>query len=254
MTNPEAYFAGLSLGALVYALAAVFLAALVRGYSGFGLSALIVTSLALIVPPAEVVPVAMFLEVAASIGMARLVWRDVAWPATRVLLAAACLGTPLGILLLTALSADAMRVVISLLVLGASLALWFGLRFHAFLGRGAILGTGLVSGVANGSAAVGGLPLVLYFLSVSASAVVVRATLMIYLMFLSGYGLAVAAWSGLVTFEVLLRGAIFCLPLAFGIALGNHRFLRTSPESFRRFALGLLMVLSLLGLLRAALG
>jgi uncharacterized membrane protein YfcA len=110
-----------------------------------------------------------------------------------------------------------------------------------------------VSGVANGSAAVGGLPLVLYFLSVSANARSLRATMMIYLMFLSGFGLAVAAWSGLVTFEVLLRGAILCLPLAFGLALGHRRFLRASPDSFRRFALGLLVVLSLLGLLRAAL-
>jgi uncharacterized membrane protein YfcA len=254
MTAPEVTLAGLPLWALLYALAAVFVAGLVRGYSGFGLSALIVTSLALVVPPVEVVPVAMFLEVAASAGMVRLVWRDVAWPATRLLLAAACLGTPLGVLLLTALPADAMRVVISLLVLGASLALWSGLRLRASAGRGAILGTGLVSGVVNGSAAVGGLPIVLYFLSASGRAAAVRATMTIYLMFLSGYGLAVAAWSGLVTFEVLLRGAIFCLPLAFGLALGNHRFLRTSPESFRRFALGLLMVLSLLGLLRAALG
>jgi uncharacterized membrane protein YfcA len=252
MTGAEPYFAGLSLAALTYALAAVFLAALVRGYSGFGLSALIVTSLALVVPPVEVVPLVMLLEVAASIGMIRRVWRDVAWPATGVLLAGACAGTPLGVLLLTALPADAMRVVISLLVLGASLALWFGLRFHALLGRGAVLGTGLVSGLANGSAAVGGLPLVLYFLSVSAGAAVVRATLIVYLLFLSGFGFGVAAWNGLVTFEVLLRGAIFCLPLAFGIALGSNRFLRSSPESFRRFALVLLMALSLLGLLRAA--
>ena len=62
----EAYFAGLSLGAIVYCAAAVFIAALVRGYSGFGLSALIVTSLALVIPPAEVVPLAMLLEVLAS--------------------------------------------------------------------------------------------------------------------------------------------------------------------------------------------
>ena len=251
VTGAEPYFAGLSLPDLTYALAAVFLAALVRGYSGFGLSALIVTSLALVVPPVEVVPLAMFLEVAASIGMIRHVWRDVAWPATGVLLAGACAGTPLGLLLLAALPADAMRVVISLLVLGASLALWFGLRFHALLGRGAVLGTGVVSGLVNGSAAVGGLPLVLYFLSVSARAAVVRATLIVYLLFLGGFGLAVAACNGLVTIEVLLRGAILCLPLAFGVALGSNRFLRTSPESFRRFALLLLMAMSLFGLLRA---
>ncbi len=251
MIAGEAYFAGLSLGALVYAAAAVFVAAVVRGYSGFGLSALIVTSVALVVPPIEVVPVAMLLEVIASLGLIRRVWRDVAWPATGVLLAGAALGTPLGLALLAALPADLMRVVISLLVLCASLALWSGLRVRGIEGRGAILGTGLVSGMASGAAAVGGLPIVLYFLSASAGAAVVRATLIVYLIFLGVYGLAVAAWNGIVGPEVLLRGAFFALPLVFGVALGNHRFVTTSPESFRRFALLLLIVLSLLGVLRA---
>lgn len=253
MTGAEPFFAGLSLGALLYAFVAVFAAAVVRGYSGFGLSALIVISLALVVPPIEVVPVAMLLEVVASLGLLRQVWRDVAWPATTVLLVGAAVGTPLGLALLATLSADAMRIVVSSIVLGASLALWFGLRVPGLQHRATIFGTGIFSGTVNGAAAVGGLPVVLYFLSASASAAVVRATLTVYLVFLGVYGLAVGAWNGIVGFEVILRGGFFCLPLVFGVALGNHRFVQTSPESFRRFALLLLMTLSLVGLLRAIL-
>ncbi len=254
MTGAEAYFAGLSLGSLAYALAVVFLAALVRGYSGFGLSALIVTALALVLPPAEVVPMALLLEIAASIGMTRQVWHSVAWRETGVLLFGACLGMPLGLALLAALPANVTRVVISLLILGASLALWYGLRFRGPSGRGPIFGTGVVAGLANGLAAMGGLPLVLYFLSQSTNPAVARATLIIFQMFLGIYGSGVAAVNGLVSFEILLRAGLFCVPLAFGIALGNRRFLGASPETFRRFALVLLVILSLAGLLRAALG
>ena len=93
------------------------------------------------------------------------------------------------------------RVVISLLVLGASLALWLGLRVRQLHGRGVTLGTGLISGAVNGAAAVGGLPVVLYFLSASAPARVVRATLMVYLVFLGCYGLAVASWQGFSVFQ-----------------------------------------------------
>ena len=75
----------------------------------------------------------------------------------------------------------------------------------------------------------------------------------VYLVFLGICGLAVGAWNGIVGFEVILRGAFFCLPLVVGVALGNHRFVRTSPDSFRRFALLLLMTLSIIGLLRAIL-
>lgn len=250
----EAYFAGLSLGALAYALVAVFVAAFVRGYSGFGLSALIVTSLAIVIPPAEIVPMAILLEVAASLGVMRQIWRDVAWRETGVLMAGACLGTPLGITLLIALPADTMRAIIALTVLAASIGLWFGLRFRGLECRPALLGTGVVSGMAQGAAAVGGLPLVLYFLSVSSPPAVIRATLITYLLIISIYSLAVALWHDLVTFEVLLRTALLTLPLVFGIALGNHRFISTSPTSFRHFALGLLMVLSVLGLMRALFG
>ena len=85
-------------------------------------------------------------------------------------------------------------------------------------------------------------------------AAAIRSTLILYLLCVGAYGLAVAAFNGLVTFEVLLRGGLLALPLVFGNALGNHRFLATSPQSFRRFALVLLMTLSLLGLGRAAFG
>lgn len=250
----EAYFAGLSLGAVVFCCTAVFLAALVRGYSGFGLSALIVTSLALVIPPVEVVPMAMALEVIASVTMLRQVWRDVSWRETGMLLIAAAIGTPFGLWLLMALSADDMRLVISLVVLCACLGIWFGVRVRGLESRSAVAGTGLISGAAQGAAAVGGLPLVLYYLSVSAPAVVIRATLIVYLLLVGAFSFAVASFNGLVTLEIVLRGALLSVPLVIGNALGNHRFLKASPDSFRRFALVLLMILSLLGLLRATFG
>ena len=242
---------GLSPLALGYTLAAVFLASLVRGYSGFGLSALIVTSLALVIPPREVVPIAMLLEIIASIGLLRQIWPQVAWrPMGRILLGAV-FGLPLGLLLLVALPADTMRIVISLAVLSASIALWFGLRMRGLERRGGQFGTGLVSGLFNGAAAVGGLPVVLYFLSTATRAAAMRATLMVYLVILGLYGLAASVWHDLVDRQMLLRSLLFCLPLVIGVALGNHRFVKTTPESFRRFALILLMVLASLGLLRA---
>ena len=68
------------------------------------------------------------------------------------------------------------------------------------------------------------------------------------------YGTGVAWMSGLVTQEVLLRTALFCLPLLLGVGLGNGHCLAASPESFRRFTLILLVFLATAGLLRAALG
>ena len=46
--------------------AAIFLAAIVRGFSGFGFSLLSITAIALILPVAQIVPSIFLLEIAAS--------------------------------------------------------------------------------------------------------------------------------------------------------------------------------------------
>ncbi len=247
-------FAGLDGPTLAYALAVIFVAALVRGYSGFGASALIVTSLTLVLPPAEVVPISLLIEIAASLGLLAQVWKDVPWRTMAWLLAGAALGMPAGFALLAALPADVMRVAISILVLLACALIWRGAKSSSQPGTPAILGTGVVSGVANGIAAVGGLPVVLFFLYSAAAIATSRATLIVYLLIADTYGTGVAWMNGLVTEEVLMRTALFCIPLFLGVWLGNRHFLATSPESFRRFTLILLVFLASAGLLRAALG
>jgi uncharacterized membrane protein YfcA len=246
--------AGLDGGILAYSVVVVFVAAVVRGYSGFGASAIMVTGLGLVIPPAEVVPIALLLEIAASLGLLRQVWGSVAWPTVGWLSAGAVFGMPIGMAFLARLPADPMRVVISVLVLGASLALWFGYRLHSAPRRGHILGTGIASGLANGIAAVGGLPVVLFLLSTATGATVSRATLVIYLMLGDIYGTGVAVTHGLVTGDVGVRTAWFCIPLLAGVALGNRQFLKTTPDSFRRFTLLLLVALASLGLVRGLSG
>ncbi|MHA1153694.1 MAG: TSUP family transporter, partial [Alphaproteobacteria bacterium] len=164
MDSAQQIFAGLDAPTLAYALVVIFVAAAVRGYSGFGASALIVTSLTLVLPPVEVVPISLLLEIAASLGLLIQVWKDVPWRTMAWLLTGAAFGMPAGFALLTALPADAMRVLISLLVLLACALIWRGAQASARPRGPAIFGTGVISGIANGTAAVGGLPVVLFFL------------------------------------------------------------------------------------------
>ena len=251
MTSALPIIAGLGPGALAVGTGAVLLAAFVRGYSGFGLSALAITGLALVIPPAEAVPLGILFEVLASLMVAHQVWRKVAWREIGLLLLAASCSMPLGIALLVLLPSDVMRLVISAIVLAASALLWAGPRLTAPKSRAATVGVGLVSGVANGSASVGGLPVVLYFLANGAAAPVARASLVIYLLILGLIGLMMAGGAGLLNQTLAWRALLFCLPLALGVWLGSRHFLRTSPASFRRFALIVLITLALLGCLRA---
>ena len=239
-------------GALLYCALAVFAAGFVRGYSGFGSAALIMTSMALILPPAEIVPVAMLLEIVATLVLYRDIREQIVWPLLRWLLLGAFLAMPLGIFALTYFSADVMRAVVSLLVLLACGFLWRGFQAERSL-RGGIpaFGAGIVSGLANGAAAVGGLPVVIYFLAVAVPAAAARASIMIFLLIINVYGSAVTYLNGLLDTQAALRLAVFAVPAVAGVLLGHRRFTAAAPESFRRFALLLLTVLALLGLGRA---
>ena len=70
---------GLSGYGLLYAVLVVFVAAFIRGYSGFGFSAVLMVGLILQLPAAEIVPLSITLEVIASAGQARGIYRDINW-------------------------------------------------------------------------------------------------------------------------------------------------------------------------------
>lgn len=244
---------GLTAWPLAFSLLVVFLAGAVRGYSGFGFSALCVASLALVLPPAQVVPVILMLEVAASVGMLPQVWRELDWRALALLSVGAVLGTPLGIVFLAEVPADTARIAISLLVLTASLLLLLGYQLKGERGPKGTLATGVVSGLVNGIGAVGGLPVVIFLLASAAAAATTRAVLVAYLLLIDIYATGLAFSQDLLTWELMGRFVVLLVPLFLGIALGSRHFLKAPPESFRRFTLSLLIVLALLGLARTLL-
>ena len=244
---------GLSPLMLLYAFFAIGVAAYIRGYSGFGFSALTVTSLALILAPSEVVPTAYMLEVAASIHMLPLVWRSIDWKILRWLVIGAVMGTPFGIIFLEEVPQETMRLVISGIVLTASLLLWKNIRMRSSANWYSILAVGFFSGVINGAAAIGGLPVVLFFLSISLGSALSRASMVAYLFIIDLYAVFLPGSQQLISTELLGRTVIFLIPLLVGIYIGHRSFVKTTPESFRKFALSLLIVLSLAVIVRAVL-
>lgn len=237
-----------------YAVVAVLLAGLVRGFTGFGMSAVIVLALAMTLPPAEVVPMALVMEVAASAHMLPAAWKDVDWTYARGLLLGSALGIPMGVALLVHVAPDPMRAILSVFVLVMSGLILGGFRFQGRPGAGWGYGVGLFAGVANGAASFGGQPTALFLLSTPISAAAARATLVFLAIVTSAYGAVMAAISGILGIQELARAAVLLVPMALGIAAGSRHFVKAAPETYRRGALGLLVVLAGTGLIRAALG
>ena len=100
-----------------YVFAAVFLAGIVRGATGFGFSMIMIVLLTLFFPPAQVAPVILFWEVLASIGHLPFVYKQVHWKSLRWLALGVALGTPFGVYCLVSIPVDAMRLIINAVVL-----------------------------------------------------------------------------------------------------------------------------------------
>ncbi len=231
---------------------AILGAAFVRGYCGFGYSAMVVAASALVTNPLHFVAVVAALEAVMSMQAARGAGPYVDWRRVVFLMLGAAVGLPLGLWALTAISEDAARAVISGYVLFMCAVLWIGWRLAAEVRGPANIVAGLVSGLAN-APGMGGLPIAAFFAAQPIAAPVFRATLIAYFPILDVYSAPLYWWSGLVTWNTLWA-VLAALPLTvLGNWLGSRHFLASSPKEFRRFAVLLLAGLAALGLLKAVL-
>jgi uncharacterized membrane protein YfcA len=245
---------------LLAAMLIVAVAGVVRGFAGFGFSALCVAGLSLLVSPARIVPAIFMLEILASLSLLRSAVRDVDWPWLSWLALGNALCIPIGIALLAWLPEATLRLLIGLLLLSAALALRFGFSVALAPTRRVRLFTGLVSGVVTGVAAIGGIAVAVLLSTSQMAPARMRATMIALFLFTDLYALV---WAGLLTLGThdvtpllggdTLRWALWLAPaMLLGIWVGQRTFTGISPARFRAHVLTLLTVISLLAVARAA--
>ncbi len=243
----------LGLSASLWIACVFFVAAFVRGYSGFGFAALIVSGAGLVADPMLFVPVVLIADVLLTLQQARDIRPHIQWRRVLTLFAGCIIGVPLSVWALGQIGADLARALISVYILGMCGLLLTGWTLRRVAGDGAHVGVGLVSGLANG-AAVGGLPVAAFFAAQPIGAAAFRATLIAYFFLLDLWTLPIMAANGMITRDTLIATAMGLPIMVLGIWVGARRFLNAEPQSFRRFAIGLLAFLSILGLGRSLLG
>lgn len=236
---------------LVFSACSTLIAAFVRGYSGFGFSMISILLLSLLLPPAEIVPAILCLEVAASIWLLPQVWKDVHWKSLLWLSLGVVMTTPVGAYLLAATPQKPMRVGIAAAVLAFAILLRRGFAWKRMPNRAWTVAAGMATGLLNGAAALGGPPVILFYFSSPAGAGVSRASLIAYFFFTDLTAIGANAAGGLVSMRTVYFGAAMLPPLIAGLIIGSRVFSRADPESFRRTVLAFLMVLSLAGIVRA---
>lgn len=238
---------------LAYGCFVVFLAAIVRGFSGFGFSLLAITSLSLLMPPAAAIPSIFMLEIAASIHLLPSVWKEVHWRSLIWLLVGCVIATPLGVWALASVPPAPMKIALSIFVIVAGLAFAVGYRLKHMPGSKTTFATGIATGLANGGFGMGGPPVVLFYFGSPAGNAAGRASIIAFFIATDLMGLGYLAAADLVTWDSLRLAIWFVVPLLIGVTLGARGFIHMEEGRFRRWVLRILLLLGVLTLIRGVL-
>ncbi len=229
----------------------VFAAGLVRGFSGFALSALVMASAASFIAPILLIPILWFQEMAASLLMASGGWRDADRRRAALLVIGNWIGWPLGLWMTVSLPVEASRrTALAIILILAALQL-LRVNVPALASRSGTLVTGFIAGIASGIAHVGGMVVALYVLSQNATARSMRGTLVLYLFFGSLGSLVYLIFFGVMTYTAMLSALTLIPVTLLGVWLGSKFFNPRWEPWYKPFCLCLLIGLAAFSLLRS---
>ena len=239
---------------LIFVLAVVFVASLIRSTFGFGEALISVPLLALVLPVSVVAPLAVLLSITIAAVVIVQDWRHIHLRSAIWLLLPTFLGIPLGLLLLTRVDDHIVKGILgAVIALFAAYLFWRRSppRLHTD-NAGWLLGCGLTAGILGGAYGMNGPPLVIYGAMRGWSPQHFRATLQGYFLPASlasmvGYWVS-GLWVPEVTHDYLIS-LVTVLP---AILLGRWLNRRMHGDAFLKYVYVGLQLTGLLLLLQAS--
>ncbi len=248
--NWLADISGLAPADLIALTAICFLAGLVRGFSGFALSAVAMAAAASILPPIELIPVLWWLEMTASLMMLKGGWKDADRRVVFGLVIASTIGTPLGIALTKSLPVDTSKLIALALVVGLSITQLAKIRLSFLATKPGLYTSGFAAGIVTGLAGIGGMVIALFVLAQNAPARKMRAALVLFLFLGTVTSMITYLIFGVMDAAAATRGLILIPPTALGVIIGQQLFIPRYERYYRPFCLTLLIALASFGILR----
>ncbi len=226
--SPILGFAPLTLAG---AAAMTFGAAYVRGLTGFGMAIILVPLLGLIIPPAQAVVLGILLQLLIGPVGLRMIHADADRQTGLPIGLIAMATTPIGMAALDLTRPDVARLLITVVAVGAFVAVLLPKQPEGHRpGRGAVIGTGIASGILTGFAAMPGPPVVPFYLRRHLEPRVARASMLLIFFLTSIAGTAAALWVGIATQRLFLIALLLFVPMWLGNWAGGRHFGRVPPH------------------------
>jgi len=223
----------------------MLLAGFIRGFVGFGASLIIVMVLSTVYGPAAAVPIATLSGLPAMVQLLPNAIRYAERGFVIPFGVASFVAAPLGTWFLIASEPALMKILISAFVLAMVAMLYKGWKLPPSAGLGVFTAAGIVSGLVQGSAGVGGPPAVAVALSRAGTTDQQRSNVIGAVAALSVCAIPALWINDLFTTEAFLI-SIMLFPLYFGGTWVGARFF--SGRGHQHFRTGALLVLAVIGI------
>lgn len=236
-------------GAVELLLIATFLGGLIRGFTGFGFAMVFMPIASMAVGPVAALGLIWAVDAIFAFPIAMKSFRLADWHEVVPLILAATVALPLGIALLTSLDPLVMRWLLAAVVLAAVAILASGWRYHGRAGLPLSIGVGGLSGLFNGLASLGGMPLAVFWLGAQRNdARQTRDNLQTYFALATLMSGGILWYKSILTVPVLWQALPLLLPYGLGLLIGMRGFHIASEATFRRIAYIVILMSALVSL------
>ena len=240
----------LSLIEIYYVIFIVFIASIIRGFNGFGFSAICISGFSFILPAIEIVPIILALEVVISIFMVPYIWNKIDWRFVFKILLGIIIGSPIGLYLLKYLNPQTTHLSVCFLVIFFSILLMKGFSNQKINNNYGKFFTGIISGTLNGLTTLGGMPVALFLLITSIQPAVIRGSLAALFFLTDIYAFVLSFFSGIVDMTTIYRVIPLIIILPLGVFIGDKFFVKSKEETYRKVVFYFLIIISIIGVLR----
>lgn len=211
-------------------------AGLVRGFTGFGTALIFMPVAGIFLPLPVAIVVLGVVDLMAQPLIVPRAWREADRREVAGLVAAALVGVPFGVWLLTWADEDSLRWLVAG-VAGVTLAaLVSGWRYRGRVRRSGLAGIGAASGVIGGATGIAGPPVILFYLAGQAAVAAVRANTILFLAAVDIVIMTNMLIAGLIGSTALVLAVLLLVPYGGAMLAGQMLFRPERERAFRALA------------------
>lgn len=238
----------------LYIFTVFILSSFLQTVTGFGYAIITAPLLALVLDPKETVMVTMLTGLIIRLMMIKTTRNDGSFKAISPLIMASIIGAIPGAYCMTVMSGELLKLFMGSLLLIFTSILWrnyhFPIKNHTF----AKIIAGYISGFLATTTSINGPPIILYYLNAKAeeNKSVLRGNLTRYFLLINIASIIISYIAGTLKIEELWLSVLISIPaLAIGFYVGEKFFHRINPEIFKKIALVMVFVSSIVLIYKA---